>query len=228
MKRKPPLSRIIVLSSILAVLFGLCHGVSAFPWFSLCAPRDNEGKLRHYNYEFDAEYAETAIIAIASADQPTTTQQSNQPVAAAESEIRIRKNFYVNREEIEVDDVHLSRLGLALYKDGACLLTGMLKFDGGTESSLLGANVDLKVRFYLGNPQHPGSLDNMPLLCESTGKIWVPSKQARAPSLLPFSENCGACGCEGRACEISFKEKIKLYFEEITHIEVILRHQQDR
>jgi hypothetical protein len=202
------------------------------------ATRCNLLCLPAYPYSQHAGCASASVVAIASADQPTTITNylpSAEPGETRRAVSVLRRVFPVTTNSVTVDGVTLERMGLAFYSTGQYACTGLLRFDGGPDGSLLGANVVVRVRAYSGVPQHPGGLTGMRLLWESERPIWVSRGQSVATSLLPdppqqrkqaFASPVGVHLED--MCPCAPSDIIYQHFDEITHLEVVLERYRDR
>ena len=197
-------------------------------------------RLPAYDYALHAERVSASIVAVAPAGPPTSIKHYRPDTSkggARQAADVLRKNFPVLRNSIAANGVALERIGLSLYNTGQYACTGVLRFDGGPDAALLGANVVIRVRAYSGVPQHPGGLTNMRLLWETELPAWVHRGEAKALSLLPGPPP-PPCPPASRihapaAHSWDWPQKapsnlICQHFDEITHLEIVLEHCKDR
>ncbi len=227
----------VVLTGAVLTAGGLIGGAEAVA--QRCLPH----RARTYNrcclpsrdYALYAQRVSESVVAVASAEQPTPI--THYLVKTDEEGTRqavpvLRKDFGVLRNSIIADDVALERMGLSLYNTGQYACNGVLRFDGGPDGSLLGANVVVRVRAYSGTPQHRGGLTNMRLVWETERPVWVRRGEAKSISLLPepFPPRSSA------AVRVRLTDSwpgpptdlIHQHFEQITHLEVVLERCKDR
>lgn len=193
--------------------------------------------LPAYPYAQYREHASTSVVAIASAGQPSPVANyipSAEPKGTRQTVWLRRKDFPVLRNSISTGGVTLERIGLSLYDRGQYACTGLLRFDGGPDGSLLGANVVVHVRAYSGTPGHPGGLTNMRLLWETERAFWLNRGQAVTVSLLPDPPRLQpAFATPVRAHlehSLPFPPSHLIYqhFGETTHLEVELEYRKNR
>jgi hypothetical protein len=188
-------------------------------------------------YALYSERSTASVVAVASVDQPTPITQylpGTQDGQDRKAVSVLRKDFTVLDNSIVADGVALERMGFSLYSTGQYACTGMLRFDGGPDGSLLGANVVLRVRAYSGVAQHPGGLTNMRLLWETELPTWVHRGEAKSISLLPGPPQ-PACP-PARLVHVGVTHSwpqppstlIEQHFDETTHLEIVLEHCKDR
>ena len=189
------------------------------------------------DYALYAQRVSASAVAIASVDQPSAITHHYLAHAEAGTERRalsvLRKDYSVLQNSIVADDVTLERIGVSLYGTGLYACTGLLRFDGGPDGSLLGANVVVRVRAYSGAPQHPGALTNMRLLWETERPMWVHRGEAKSVSLLPEPLPTRGNGAEVRVRVAEsgphpLTEMICQHFDETTHLEIVLERCKDR
>jgi len=197
-------------------------------------------RLPAYDYALHAERVSARVVAIAPAGPPTSIKHYKPDPSRGGAWWAVdvlRRDFPVLRNSIVANGVELERIGLSLYNTGQYACTGVLRFDGGPDAALLGANVVIRVRAYSGVPQHPGGLTNMRLLWETERPAWVHRGEAKSVSLLPGRPR-PPCPPESRVRAPATdswnwpreapSKLIYQHFNEITHLEIVLEHGKDR
>ena len=193
--------------------------------------------LRSEDYALYAQRVSESLVAVAPVNQPTSITHyylaDSETGGTRRTVPAQRKNFEVLRNSIVADGVTLERVGVSLYDSGFYACTGLLRFDGGPDGALLGANVVLRVRAYSGAPQHPGTLTNMRLLWETERPMWVPRGEAKSISLLPVPLPSRANGAVTRvgltdSWPHPVTQMIIQHFDETTHLEIVLERCKDR
>lgn len=197
----------------------------------------NRRCLPAYSYALYAERSSASVVAVAPAGSPTPVTHylpNARKVGGREAVAVLRKDFPVLRNSIVAGGVALQRMGFSLYNTGQYACTGLLRFDGGPDAVLLGANVVVRVRAYSGAPQHPGELNNMRLLWETELPTWVHRGEAKSLSLLPGPPQpaCPPARLVHARLTDSWPQPptnlIYQHFDEITHLEIVLEHCKDR
>lgn len=197
----------------------------------------NRYSLPAYPYEQYKERLSSSVVAIASVEQPspitsyvlrTEAERTRQAIGVR------RKDFPLLRNSVSAGGVTLERMGFSLYDTGQHVCTGLLRFDGGPDGSLLGANVVVRVRAYSGAPQHPGGLTNMRLLWETERAFWLNRGQAVTVSLLPNPPRVQPAFATPVRVHLEHSwpyppsDLIYQHFGETTHLEVELEYRKDR
>ena len=213
---------------------------AAHPHFHSRGTTCNRHCLPAYSYAQYAERSSASVVAVAPVGSPTAVTHylpNARKGGTRETVPVLRKDFPVLRNSIVAGDVALERMGFSLYSTGQYACTGLLRFDGGPDAALLGANVVVRVRAYSGAPQHPGELTNMRLLWETELPTWVHRGEAKSLSLLPGPPRpaCPPARLVKTPATHSWdwpqeapSSLIHQHFDEITHLEIVLEHCTDR
>lgn len=186
----------------------------------------NRHSVPCYCYGFDDPRPSTALVAVASVDQPAIV-----PGMTFQGRPVQRKVFALALPALTNDQLHLSRISLALYDNGQIVATGKLEHDGSPNRAIQGNNVTIRVRAFASTPQFKGELNNAPMLWQTERKIWATRNRPQMVSLVPLP---GDRFTEHSAMrynvppESSFDELIRQHFNEITHLEIELEYRRDR
>ena len=222
--------------SLLSLCIGTITIYCAYGFPQLRATRCNQCGLQDYRYGHDAAVAADSLIAIAPADQPESIIQvsSVDKTGKRQKQTILRKVFPTPVNSLLANDVTLNRIALVIYSSGKAACTGKLTFDGGPQGALLGANIIVRVRAYSSTPQNPSGLENARLLWETATPLWISRNQSKATSLLPtcckLSKNrpVSITSAISGSSRRDMESRIRLHFEETTHLEIVLEHYEDK
>ncbi len=190
--------------------------------------------------------ATASVNLVAVQGQPATTRELALDEETPELQsriVRITKNFFPEppQTQIAAGNVTLDRFGAMLFADGRHVLTGRIAFDGGPDKKYHGANVEVVTRLYAGTPRNPTAISTEALLFEASRHIWIPKDESMSLSLLPVKDpvvpsipvqrplrNGFEVHVQDRGANADLNELIRLYFDQITVIEVELKYMHAR
>lgn len=144
---------------------------------------------------------------------PLTTQIPVMPGAGvARSTIVRRRRFSLPAPQINLANVSLSQVGLAIYETGQIACTGNVVHSGGPGGTVAGNRVTVTVRGYGANPLAAPSPPTGPVLFETSQSLWI-NRGEEATISLSSHEIC---------------ERVRRHFDEVRNLEIKLSYRNDR
>lgn len=184
------------------------HAQVFFHRHTTCNRHGIQNQQLKLRYGLDKGVASSKQLAVA--DAAVDAQQVN----AVGVSIRVQeKRFHVAATSIATDRITLKNVGIAIFSSGEVIFTGILDHNGGVDGGLRGSNVVVRVRLYTGVAEHE-RIDDAPMVLESRGKFWVFKDQPQSADFGRLTANQA--------------DRVKRFFQKITHAEIELEHRIDR
>lgn len=125
------------------------------------------------------------------------------------------KPFSIRVSGIEVDHITLDQIGLHLYSTGKLVATGRIRHDGGPDAVLRSNQVAIRLHAYTAIG------DRVEMDLADTPAVWSSQKELRVsqgrPNVIQLTPAAQAV-----------YPKLRLHFNQITHIKVELDYRRDR
>ncbi len=124
------------------------------------------------------------------------------------------KHFHIrDQKALATDRVELNTIGIEVLSSGEVLFTGILNHNGGVDGGLRGSEVTVRARIHTGVLEQ-GTVQGAPILLETNHRFWVFKNQ---PKTIDFGK-----------LSKSDSNRVKRFFNRITHVEIELEHTVNR